>query len=149
MNIDVWIRHVVVPGITYNEEYLTRLGEFLGSLNNIKALDVLPYHTMGVVKYENLGMEYPLKGVDYMYLQGDANEVLAYLLERMNIIPGDANELYVRPENAVLSVSEEESGIDIDMRVSSESGNYAHGYTFIRDMLYRYNAKLQIIDGVL
>jgi hypothetical protein len=92
---------------------------------------------------------YPLKGVDYMYLQGDANEVLAYLLERMNIIPGDANELYVRPENAVLSVSEEESGIDIDMRVSSESGNYAHGYTFIRDMLYRYDAKLQIIDGVL
>lgn len=92
---------------------------------------------------------YPLKGVDYMYLQGDANEVLAYLLERMNIIPGDANELYVRPENAVLSVSEEESGIDIDMRVSSESGNYAHGYTFIRDMLYQYDAKLQIIDGVL
>ena len=64
MNIDVWIRHVVVPGITYNEEYLTRLGEFLGSLNNIKALDVLPYHTMGVVKYENLGMDYPLKGVE-------------------------------------------------------------------------------------
>lgn len=63
-NIDVWIRHVVVPGITYNEEYLTRLGEFLATLNNVKALDVLPYHTMGIPKYENLGMEYPLKGVE-------------------------------------------------------------------------------------
>lgn len=63
-NIDVWIRHVVVPGITYNEEYLRRLGEFLGTLNNIKALDVLPYHTMGIPKYENLGIDYPLKDVD-------------------------------------------------------------------------------------
>lgn len=92
---------------------------------------------------------YPLKGSDYMYLQGDANEVLAYLLERMNLIPGDANELYVKPENALLTVSNEISGIDIDIRVSSESGNYAHGYTFIRDMLYQNDAKLQIIDGVL
>lgn len=62
-NIPVWIRHVVVPGITDNEEYLTKLGEFLATLNNIKALDILPYHTMGVVKYENLGIDYPLKGV--------------------------------------------------------------------------------------
>lgn len=62
-NIPVWIRHVVVPGITDNEEYLTKLGEFLATLNNIKALDILPYHTMGVVKYENLGIDYPLKGI--------------------------------------------------------------------------------------
>lgn len=62
-NIDVWIRHVVVPGITDKPESLTKLGEFLGTLNNIKALDVLPYHTMGTVKYENLGKEYPLKDV--------------------------------------------------------------------------------------
>lgn len=62
-NIDVWIRHVVVPNYTYNEEYLHRLGLFLGTLKNIKALDVLPYHTMGEVKYQNLGMDYPLKGI--------------------------------------------------------------------------------------
>lgn len=62
-NVDVWIRHVVVPGYTFNEEYLHRLGLFLGTLKNIKALDVLPYHTMGEVKYENLEMEYKLKGV--------------------------------------------------------------------------------------
>ena len=59
----VWIRHVVVPGITFKEEYLKRLGQFLAELHNIKALDVLPYHDMAVPKYENLGIEYPLKGV--------------------------------------------------------------------------------------
>jgi pyruvate formate lyase activating enzyme len=60
---DVWIRHVVVPGITLKEEYLRRLGYFLGGMTNLKALDVLPYHTMGVVKYEQLGIPYPLPDV--------------------------------------------------------------------------------------
>ncbi len=59
----MWVRHVVVPGITFNEVYLVRLGEFLADLHNVQALDVLPYHDMAVPKYENLGMEYPLKGV--------------------------------------------------------------------------------------
>ena len=59
----MWARHVVVPGITFKEEYLTRLGKFLGTLNNVVALDVLPYHDMAIPKYENLGIEYPLKGV--------------------------------------------------------------------------------------
>ena len=52
---------MVVPGITLYKEYLERLGEFMATLSNVKALDVLPYHTMGKVKYESLGMEYPLK----------------------------------------------------------------------------------------
>lgn len=59
----MWVRHVVVPGITFKEEYLTRLGEFLATLHNIAALDVLPYHDMAVPKYENLGISYPLEGV--------------------------------------------------------------------------------------
>lgn len=59
----MWVRHVVVPTITYKEEYLTELGQFLGKLNNIVALDVLPYHDMAVPKYENLGIEYPLKDI--------------------------------------------------------------------------------------
>jgi len=58
--IPIWIRHVVVPGITLYKEYLERLGEFMATLSNVKALDVLPYHSMGQVKYENLNMEYPL-----------------------------------------------------------------------------------------
>ena len=62
-NKPVWIRHVVVPGITFKEEYLKKLGQFLAELHNIKALDVLPYHDMAIPKYENLGIDYPLKGV--------------------------------------------------------------------------------------
>lgn len=61
-NIPVWIRHVVVPGITYDRNELYRLGLFLGTLHNVKALDTLPYHTMGVAKYERLGIPYPLQG---------------------------------------------------------------------------------------
>lgn len=59
--IPIWIRHVIVPGITLYRDYLERLGEFMATLNNVKALDVLPYHSMGKVKYENLNMDYPLK----------------------------------------------------------------------------------------
>ena len=62
--IPVWIRHVVVPGITDGEDGLTRLGEFIGTLCNVKALDVLPYHKMGVSKYEALGIPYPLECVE-------------------------------------------------------------------------------------
>ncbi len=56
----VWIRHVVVPGITYQKEHLIKLGEFLKTLSNIEKIEVLPYHTMGKAKYENLGYDYPL-----------------------------------------------------------------------------------------
>lgn len=61
--IPIWVRHVVVPTITYNEKYLSELGEFMATLNNIQALDVLQYHDMAIPKYENLGLEYPLKDV--------------------------------------------------------------------------------------
>lgn len=60
-NIPVWIRHVVVKGITDNEKYLKELGIFLKRLKNIKALDVLPYHNMAISKYKKLGLEYKLK----------------------------------------------------------------------------------------
>lgn len=61
--VPVWVRHVIVPGITDDEEEWKALGRFLATLPNLKALDVLPYHTMGVKKYEALGIDYPLKGV--------------------------------------------------------------------------------------
>ena len=57
------IKHIV-PGISDDPEDLKELGRFIGKLRNLKALDVLPYHTMGVNKYKELGMEYPLKGVE-------------------------------------------------------------------------------------
>ena len=64
--IPVWIRHVVVPTVTDDETYLYRLGWFIGGLGNLKALDVLPYHTMGKAKYEKLGIPYRLEGVPAM-----------------------------------------------------------------------------------
>ena len=60
----MWIRHVVVPGITDDPGALTRLGQFIAGLSNVKALDVLPYHVLGVVKYKNLGIDYPLEGLE-------------------------------------------------------------------------------------
>ncbi len=62
-SVPVWIRHVLVPGITDDEVFLRELASFLGSLHNIKRVDVLPYHTLGTFKYERLGIDYPLSGV--------------------------------------------------------------------------------------
>lgn len=66
MGVDLWIRHVIVPNLTDDDEYLYKLGYFIGGLSNLKALDALPYHTMGEVKYQKLGKEYPLKGTKAM-----------------------------------------------------------------------------------
>lgn len=60
----VWIRHVLIPGITDKDEYLVQLRDFLKALNNIQRIDVLPYHTMGIYKYEKLGIDYPLKEIN-------------------------------------------------------------------------------------
>lgn len=62
--IKMWIRHVLVPGITDDDEYLARLREFTDTLETVERIEVLPYHTMGVIKYEKLGYDYPLKGVE-------------------------------------------------------------------------------------
>ncbi len=59
----VWVRHVIVPDITYKEEQLKALGAYLKEFENVERIDVLPYHTMGVVKYQALGDDYPLKDV--------------------------------------------------------------------------------------
>lgn len=60
----VWIRHVLVPGITDKDEYLHELADFLSTLQNIERIDVLPYHTLGIFKYEKLGIPYPLDRVE-------------------------------------------------------------------------------------
>lgn len=62
--VKVWIRHVVIPTLTDNPQDWYRLGYFLGELTNIQALDVLPYHTMGTIKYEQMGMKYKLKDIN-------------------------------------------------------------------------------------
>ncbi len=58
--IDIWIRHVVVPGITDKKEDWYKIGLFAATLPTLKAIDVLPYHDMGKAKYEMLKMKYPL-----------------------------------------------------------------------------------------
>ena len=63
LGIKLWIRHVVVPGITDGEDQLFRLGEFISTLPTLNALDVLAYHDMGKIKYQELGIDYPLEGV--------------------------------------------------------------------------------------
>ncbi len=60
-NIPIWIRHVIVPEWTDDIQEQTELGYFLGGLNTLKALDVLPYHDMGKAKYHELGIPYALE----------------------------------------------------------------------------------------
>ena len=60
---EICIRHVVVGGITDSADDLKALGKFIGKLKHLRYLDVLPYHTMGVNKYRDLGLEYPLEGL--------------------------------------------------------------------------------------
>lgn len=60
--IPVRIRHVVIPEITFEKNELEELGRFLRTLPNLEKLEVLPYHAMGEVKYDSLGIEYRLKG---------------------------------------------------------------------------------------
>ena len=70
-NIPIWLRHVLVPGVTDSEENLSQIGEFAASLHNIDRLEILPYHTMGVHKWENMGLDYELKDVR----DADSNDV--------------------------------------------------------------------------
>lgn len=62
-NIPVWIRQVIVPGITDNQKDLLQLKEFINSLKNVKNIELLPYHELGKSKWENLGLSYELEGV--------------------------------------------------------------------------------------
>lgn len=60
----VWIRHVVVPGITDDDKLLNRLAEYVSALGNVEKVELLPYHRLGEFKYKELGMKYALEGVE-------------------------------------------------------------------------------------
>ena len=60
----VWIRHVLVPGWTDDEQEWMKLKEFIAPMDNIERVDVLPYHTMGVDKWHQLGLKYRLEGTE-------------------------------------------------------------------------------------
>ena len=57
----IWIRHVLVPGESDNDEALTRTRDFIRTLHNVKRVEVLPYHAFALSKYQELGIDYALK----------------------------------------------------------------------------------------
>ena len=62
-NIPIWIRQVIIPGITDNKEDLIKLKHFISSLKTVQKVELLPYHNLGKHKWETLGLEYNLKDV--------------------------------------------------------------------------------------
>ena len=62
-NVPMWIRHVLVPGITDKEEHLTKLKEFIYTLKSVEKVEVLGYHWLGKEKWELMGEKHPLEGV--------------------------------------------------------------------------------------
>ena len=64
MGQPMWIRHVLVPERNDTDEYLHRLADFIKTLKTVERVEVLPYHTLGVFKWENLGIPYKLEGID-------------------------------------------------------------------------------------
>lgn len=63
-DIPMWVRHVLVPERSDYDEYLIRLNDFIEQLKSVHKVEVLPYHKLGVYKYEALGIPYKLKDID-------------------------------------------------------------------------------------
>lgn len=61
---EMWIRHVLVPGLTDEEQGLNALRQLVIELKTVSRVEILPYHTMGKYKYEQMGIPYPLEGMD-------------------------------------------------------------------------------------
>ena len=82
-NIDTWIRHVIVPGYTDRESEWEELAAFLKRYQVIRKVELLPYHTMGVNKYEQLGLDYPLK--DTLPLSSEQLDKAKGIIEELRI----------------------------------------------------------------
>ena len=76
------VRHVLVPGYTDSEADLATLGRLLQRFSNLEKIEVLPYHTLGKAKYENLGMPYPLGDTPQLTAK-DAANALAVIKQNM------------------------------------------------------------------
>lgn len=74
----VWIRHVIVPGITDNDELLNRLAEYISALGNVEKVELLPYHRLGEFKYKELGMKYALEGIEELSKERLENAVTIF-----------------------------------------------------------------------
>jgi pyruvate formate lyase activating enzyme len=60
----MWVRYVLVPGLTDDFEDIAHIAEFAAGLGNVERVDVLPYHQMGVFKWKELGIPYTLAGTE-------------------------------------------------------------------------------------
>lgn len=65
-NSRVWARHVVIPTMTDSKEHIKKLSQIISILKNIDKIELLPYHTMGIFKYSQLGLDYPLEHIPDM-----------------------------------------------------------------------------------
>lgn len=63
-NLKMWIRQVLVPGYTDNHNDLLKLRDFISTLNTVEKIEILPYHDFGKYKWDNLGIKYPLEGLN-------------------------------------------------------------------------------------
>lgn len=75
INKKTWIRHVVVPKITDNDELLDRLANYVSKFDNVEKVEILPYHKLGEFKYKELGMKYVLEGVEELSKERFKNAV--------------------------------------------------------------------------
>ena len=79
-NKKMWLRQVIVPGINDNLNYIYSLKKFIAPLNNIERIELLPYHLLGVSKYDKLGLNYRLKDVPAMDIDR-CNELYKVLID--------------------------------------------------------------------
>lgn len=63
-NTKMWIRHVVVPGLTDDIDHLKELKKYIDKIPNVEKVELLPYHLLGANKYEVLGIKYPLENIE-------------------------------------------------------------------------------------
>jgi len=84
-DIPVWVRHVVVPGLTDNDEDLEKLAGYVSRYKVIQKAELLPYHTMGTYKYEAQGLDYKLKGVEPLSAERLANVKTIFRKHGINV----------------------------------------------------------------
>ncbi len=78
LNKKLWIRQVIVPGFNDTQEYILKLNEFLSQIKNVEKVELLPYRTLGIEKYNKLGIKYPLENVKDLSNE-KINELTKYL----------------------------------------------------------------------
>lgn len=64
-----WIRHVVVPTITDDDVLLNEMASYISTMDNVEQVEILPYHTLGTFKYKELGLNYPLEGIEELPIE--------------------------------------------------------------------------------